>query len=208
VIRRSAKEAREQATMLEPGFFDRDVETIARDLIGVWVFVDGVGGTIVETEAYDTQDPAAHTFRGPTPRNVAMFGPAGHAYVYRSYGIHWCLNFTCGHGAGVLIRAIEPRAGLDVMRMRRGLDDERLFCSGPGRLCQALGVNASFNSLSLAAPPFELRPKEVESPISACPRIGISIATDTLWRFCQTESRFLSRPIGASPPLRPNGTCL
>ena len=177
-------------------FFERDVETVARDLIGVSLFVDAVGGTIVETEAYDPQDPAAHTFRGPTPRNAAMFGPAGHAYVYRSYGIHWCLNFTCGHGAGVLIRALEPEAGLELMRARRGVSKGRLLCSGPGRLCQALGIDRSFDSLPLDRAPFDLRRNTADPVIVACPRIGISVATETLWRFCQDGSPYLSRPIG------------
>ncbi|TPG18875.1 DNA-3-methyladenine glycosylase [Sphingomonas koreensis] len=186
--------------MLERSFFERDVEAIARDLIGASVFVDAVGGKIVETEAYDAQDPAAHSFRGPTPRNAAMFGPAGHAYVYRSYGLHWCMNFTCGDGAGVLIRAIEPEAGLEIMRSRRGVTDDRLLCSGPGRLCQALGVDAGYDSLALDQPPFDLRPSRAEVSIAACPRIGISVATETLRRFCQNGSRFLSRPIAVVGP--------
>lgn len=185
----------DEDSVLEPSFFERDVETVARDLIGVSVFVQGAGGKIVETEAYDAQDPAAHSFRGPTPRNAAMFGPAGRAYVYRSYGIHWCMNFTCGHGAGVLIRAVQPEAGLEIMRARRGLADERLLCAGPGRLCQALGVDASFGGLPLDRPPFQLSQKAVDLHVIACPRIGISVATDTLRRFCQEGSRYLSRPI-------------
>ena len=186
--------------MLEHSFFDRDVEMVARDLLGVAVFVDGVGGPIVETEAYDAQDPAAHTFRGPTPRNAAMFGPAGHAYVYRSYGIHWCMNFTCGRGAGVLIRAIEPEKGREIMRARRGASeesDDRLLCAGPGRLCQALGVDGGFNNLRLDRPPFALCPTSSRSRVIACPRIGISVATDTLRRFCEEGSRYLSRPVPA-----------
>jgi len=187
-------------TVLEQSFFDRDVETVARELLGISLFVDGVGGPIVETEAYDAQDPAAHTFRGPTPRNAAMFGPAGRAYVYRSYGIHWCMNFTCGHGAGVLIRAIKPEKGREIMRARRGAaekSDDRLLCAGPGRLCQALAVDGGFNSLRLDRPPFELCPTVPSPRIIACPRIGLSVATDTLRRFCQEGSRYLSRPVPA-----------
>ena len=194
--------------MLDHSFFDRDVEAVARDLIGVAIFVDGVGGPIVETEAYDPQDPAAHTFRGPTLRNAAMFGPAGRAYVYRIYGLHWCMNFTCGHGAAVLIRAIKPENGREIMRSRRGaLDqsDDRFLCAGPGRLCQALGVDGRFNNRRLDRPPFELYPKSSEPRVIACPRIGISIATDTLRRFCEEGSRYLSRPV---PPLDGTSTVL
>lgn len=187
--------ANERPLVLERSFFERDVDVVARDLIGVVVLVDGVGGSIVETEAYDVQDPAAHTFRGPTPRNASMFGPAGRAYVYRSYGIHWCMNFTCGHGAGVLIRAIEPQKGQEIMRARRGGVDDRLLCSGPGRLCQALGVDAEFDGLPLELSPFELYPKSAEPRVIAGPRIGISVATEALRRFCQEGSRYLSRPI-------------
>ncbi len=183
--------------MLDPSFFARDVETVARDLIGICVTVDGVGGTIVETEAYDPQDPAAHTFRGPTPRNAVMFGPAGHAYVYRIYGLHWCMNFTCGQGAGVLIRAIEPEFGVEIMRTRRGVVQDRLLCSGPGRLCQALGVDGSFGGLPLDRPPFALREKSRLLEVVAGPRIGISVAIDTPWRFSAAGSRFLSQPAKA-----------
>lgn len=177
--------------------FNAPSDQVAQRLIGVVILIDGVGGRIVETEAYDQLDPASHTYTGPTPRNAAMFGPPGHAYVYRSYGIHWCLNFVCreaGHGAGVLIRAIEPLAGLDQMRARRGLDDVRLLCSGPGKLCQAMGVSHDLNGRSLAEPPFRLQAATGEAALVAGPRIGISKAMDVPWRFGLAGSRYLSRP--------------
>lgn len=187
--------------------FSADSSVVARQLIGVTVLVDGVGGRIVETEAYDQADAASHTFGGMTPRNAAMFGPPAHAYVYRSYGIHWCLNFVCreaGHGAGVLIRAIEPTAGLDTMRARRGVDevqDVRLLCSGPGKLCQAIGVTHANNRMALDAPPFTLLARaagEDELVVQAGPRIGISKAMETPWRFVLAGSRYLSKPMRAS----------
>jgi len=177
--------------------FNAPAELVARQLIGVTVLVNGVGGRIVETEAYDREDPASHAYSGPTPRNFAMFGPPAHAYVYRSYGIHWCLNFVCmeeGHGAGVLIRAIEPLAGLDIMRARRDAEDVRLLCSGPGKLCQALNVTHDFNGTSLAAPPFELQAAPPGLEVITGPRIGISKAMDVPWRFGLAGSRFVSRP--------------
>lgn len=171
-------------------------DQVARQLIGVLVFIDGVGGRIVETEAYDRDDPASHTFRGETPRNASMFGPPAHAYVYRSYGMHWCLNFVCrepGHGAGVLLRAVEPVLGLDRMRTRRGVDDVRQLCSGPGKLGQAMGVTHALNGKSLALPPFELEAASESVEIVSGPRIGISKAMDTMWRFGLKGSPFLSR---------------
>jgi DNA-3-methyladenine glycosylase len=177
--------------------FTAPAEIVARQLIGVTVLVDGVGGRIVETEAYDREDPASHAFSGPTERNAAMFGPPAHAYVYRSYGIHWCLNFVCreeGHGAGVLIRALEPTVGLDTMRLRRDAIDEWLLCSGPGKLCQALGVTRALNGQPISLPPFELQPAPPGLDVVTGPRIGISKAMDVPWRFGLAGSRFVSRP--------------
>lgn len=179
---------------LPTAFFDRDVATVARALIGADLRVDGVGGVIVETEAYDADDPASHSVNGPTPRNAAMFGPAGHAYVYRSYGMHWCLNFVCRPGSAVLIRAIEPVAGVETMIARRGLAGPRLLCAGPGRLCQALGVDRALDGAPLDVPPFALEPAARDEDIHAGARIGITRAVDTPWRFCRTGSRFLSKP--------------
>jgi len=177
--------------------FDAPAQAVARALIGATLLVDGVGGVIVETEAYDQSDPASHTHGGPTKRNAAMFGPSGHAYVYRSYGIHWCLNFTCrpaGHGAGVLIRALEPRQGLEQMQARRGVTDPRLLCSGPGRLGQALGITLAHYGLPLDRPPFFVAAPDEAAEALVGPRIGISKAVDAPWRFGLTGSRFLSRP--------------
>ena len=177
--------------------FSKPADVVAQQLIGVTVLVDGVGGRIVETEAYDHEDPASHAYSGPTERNASMFGPPAHAYVYRSYGIHWCLNFVCqeaGHGAGVLIRALEPVAGLDLMRVRRDALDERLLCSGPGKLCQALGVTRELNGQPISQAPFELLPGAPDLQVVAGPRIGISKAMDVPWRFGLAGSRFVSRP--------------
>ena len=183
--------------------FDAPSDQVARALIGATLLVDGVGGVIVETEAYDQSDPASHTFMGPTARNAAMFGPPGHAYVYRSYGIHWCLNFTCrepGHGAGVLIRAIEPRAGLAQMQQRRGgIADPRLLCAGPGRLGQALGITLAHYGLPLDRPPFFVAAPDEAAEAAVGPRIGISKGVDAPWRFGLRGSRFLSRPFPKTP---------
>ena len=170
---------------------------VARSLIGTTLLVNGVGGRIVETEAYDHEDPASHSFSGPSRRNRVMFGPPCRAYIYRSYGIHWCLNFVCrtdGLGAGVLIRALEPLEGLDIMRTRRGLDNSRLLCSGPGRVCQALGITDEHNGMQIDSFPFQLIPAIKQAPILAGPRIGISKAKDVPWRFGLSGSRYLSRP--------------
>lgn len=182
--------------MLPPGFLLRPVPLVARDLIGATLLVDGVGGLVVETEAYDRHDPASHSAAGPTARNAAMFGPPGHAYVYRSYGLHWCLNLVCGEspGAAVLIRAIEPLRDLPAMRARRGPVADRLLCSGPGRLCQALGVDRALDGARLDAPPFLLLPPAGPAAVLAGPRIGITRGAATPWRFCHAGSRFLSRP--------------
>jgi DNA-3-methyladenine glycosylase len=181
---------------LAPRDFAHDAPELARLLIGATLLVDGVGGLIVETEAYDREDPASHSHAGPTPRNQAMFGPPGRAYVYRSYGIHWCLNFVCreeGHGAGVLIRALEPTTGLDTMRERRGLHEARLLCAGPGRVGQALGITREFNGHRLDRPPFEVRAPQAAHDVVSGPRIGISKAADVPWRFGLAGSPFLSR---------------
>jgi DNA-3-methyladenine glycosylase len=181
---------------LKPEDFLADSHEVASMLIGATLWVDGVGGRIVETEAYDREDPASHSFSGPTARNEAMFGPPGRAYVYRSYGIHWCLNFVCreeGHGAGVLIRALEPLWGLDAMRMRRGMEDPRLLCSGPGRVGQALGITRELNGCRLDRKPFRLISRTGPLPVVRGPRIGISKAVEVHWRFGLAGSPFLSR---------------
>ncbi len=182
---------------LSRAFFARSVHAVAPDLIGATLLFDGVGGRIVEVEAYHHTDPAAHSFRGETARNATMFGPPGRAYVYRSYGIHWCLNFVCeprGSASAVLIRAIEPLDGLAAMRRRRGLVDARLLCSGPGRLAEALGVMGSHDGLALDRPPFALYAREGQPEIVTGVRIGITKAADLPWRYGLKGSRHLSKP--------------
>ena len=178
-------------------FFDRPVLQVAPELIGATLLVNGVGGRIVEVEAYHHTDPAAHSYRGPTERNAIMFGPPGFAYVYRSYGIHWCLNFVCeaeGSASAVLIRALEPLAGIAAMRRRRGLSEPRALCSGPGKLCEALAVTHRHNGLPLDKPPFELRARTEVAGVVIGPRIGITKAVERPWRFGLKGSPFLSKP--------------
>lgn len=170
---------------------------MARELVGATFLVDGVGGIVVETEAYLPDDPASHSFAGRTRRNATMFGPPGRLYVYRSYGIHWCTNVVCdedGVGAAVLLRALEPLAGIEKMRSRRGIDDIRLLAAGPGRLAQALGLDAAHDGADLTRPPFAVRLAEMETEVLTSPRIGISRATDRPWRFTLAGSSFVSRP--------------
>ena len=179
--------------MLGESFFARDSLTVAAELIGCTLNVGVTGGVIVETEAYRPDDPASHSFSGETKRNRVMFGPPGRAYVYRSYGIHWCFNTVSVAGSAVLIRAIEPISGIEEMRERRGVSETRLLCSGPGRLCQALGIDGTFDGLQLDRAPFTLRAPENAPKISVGKRIGISKAVDQPWRFGLKGSPFLSR---------------
>ncbi|HET8893173.1 MAG TPA: DNA-3-methyladenine glycosylase [Gaiellaceae bacterium] len=184
--------------LLRRDFFARSAHEVAPELIGATLLVAGVGGEIVEVEAYDQEDPASHGFRGPTVRNAAMFGPPGHAYVYRSYGIHCCLNFVCaeeGQADAVLIRALRPLQGIDAMRERRGLDPERALCSGPGRLCQALAVTGDHDGLPLDEPPFELHARTAVPEIATGRRIGITRAAELPWRYVLAGSRYASRPV-------------
>ena len=188
---------------LKRGFFARSVHEVAPDLIGATLLVDGVGGVIVEVEAYHHTDPAAHSFRGPTPRNRVMFGPPGFAYVYRSYGIHRCDNFVCekqGSASAVLIRAQQPTHGIPAMRRRRGLHDERSLCSGPGKLTQALGISGADDGASILEAPFALEPPESPVDVLQTPRIGITKATELPWRYVVRGSCWLSRgPRSARP---------
>ncbi len=188
---------------LRRSFFARSVHEVAPELIGATLLMNGVGGLIVEVEAYHHTDPAAHSYAGMTERNAVMFGPPGHAYVYRSYGIHWCLNFVCereGSASAVLIRALQPSEGLAAMRQRRRLRAERALCSGPGKLCQALAVTCKHNGLALDAPPFAIFARAEKVEIARGPRIGISKAADKPWRYALKGSRFLSKPIGRKAP--------
>jgi DNA-3-methyladenine glycosylase len=186
--------------LIRRNFFARSVHAVAPDLIGATFLCNGVGGRIVEVEAYHHTDPAAHSFGGRTDRNAVMFGPPGFVYVYRSYGIHWCVNFVCepeGSASAVLIRAIEPLEGLEKMRRRRGLKDVRLLCAGPGRLCEALGISRAHNGLPLDAPPFRLERRTGRVEIAVGPRIGLTKAVEQPWRYGLAGSRFLSKPFKA-----------
>lgn len=183
--------------LLRRSFFARSVHAVAPDLIGATLLFKGVGGVIVEVEAYHHTDPAAHSFGGRTERNSVMFGPPGYAYVYRSYGVHWCLNFVCepqGSASAVLIRALAPTQGLPAMRRRRGVANERLLCAGPGRLCQALGITGAQYGLALDAPPFEIRARTQDVDVAIGPRIGLTKAVEQPWRYGLKGSRFLSKP--------------
>jgi DNA-3-methyladenine glycosylase len=185
------------ASRLKGVDFMQNSSEVARRLIGMTLLVGGVGGIIVETEAYDREDPASHSFLGQTPRNAVMFGPPGHAYVYLSYGIHWCLNFVCreaGHGAGVLIRALEPTAGVSLMIKRRRQQDPRILCAGPGRLAQALAITRALNGKCIDTPPFSLAAADRRARVVCGPRIGISKAVDQPWRFGLAGSHYVSRP--------------
>ena len=186
-----------QPRRLTKRFFDRSVHKVAPDLIGATLLVNGCGGVIVEVEAYHHTDPAAHSFRGPTERNAVMFGPPGFAYVYRSYGIHWCLNFVCereGSASAVLIRALEPASRIAAMRRRRRISDERELCSGPGKLGEALRITRKLNGLPLDEPPFELRARVGTAEVVTGARIGITKAAELPWRYGLKGSRFLSKP--------------
>ena len=177
-------------------FWDRPPDQVAIELIGFDFRVGGVGGIIVETEAYAANDPASHSFGGETPRNSAMFGPSGHAYVYRSYGLHWCLNFVCQRGSAVLVRAIEPLHAIDIMIERRGLSQPRILCSGPGRVAQALGIDGSHNGRSLNSKIFTFNRPSARASLVAGPRIGITKAVDKAWRFGRAGSPYVSKRFG------------
>jgi DNA-3-methyladenine glycosylase len=183
---------------LRRSFFARSVHEVAPELVGATLLVDGVGGKIVEVEAYDHEDPAAHSYGGQTARNASMFGPPGHAYVYRSYGIHWCLNFVCETGSAVLVRALEPAIGLESMAKRRGTNEPRLLAAGPGRLTQALALTGEHDGLPLDKPPFALYAAG-DVTIAVGPRIGITKAAEVPWRYGEAGSRYLSRPIRTRP---------
>ncbi len=183
---------------MDAAFFERPAATVAAELIGHVLLVEGVGGAIVETEAYDRTDPASHSFSGPTKRNASMFGPPGRAYVYRSYGLHWCLNLVCEPGSAVLLRALAPTQGLDTMRARRGLADPRRLCAGPGRLAQALGIDSLYDGAPLDRRPFAWGAPEGPVSVAATTRIGITKGADTPWRFLLAGSAFVSRPLPKS----------
>jgi DNA-3-methyladenine glycosylase len=188
--------SRNPGPRLRKSFFARSVHEVAPDLIGATFLVNGVGGIIVEVEAYDQSDPAAHSFRGPTPRNAVMFGPPGFTYVYLSYGRNWCVNFVCqaaGSAAGVLIRAIEPTHGLAAMRRRRGVADTKALCSGPGKLCEALAITKTLSELPIDRSPIALHARSGEAEIATGVRIGLTKAVDLPWRYGLKGSNFLSK---------------
>jgi DNA-3-methyladenine glycosylase len=194
--------------MIDDAVFRAPVEQVAQALIGAALTLEGVGGVVVETEAYSRDDPASHSFNGQTPRNAAMFGPPGRAYVYRSYGLHWCLNLVCGPepGGAVLIRALAPTYGVDVMRARRGCFDLRKLCGGPGRLCQALDVSPDHDGLALTAAPFSLVLPSTPPDLDVGVRIGISKAIDRPWRFGLHGSPFVSRPFAGRRRAEPGAS--
>ena len=186
---------------LDADFFDRSVHAVARDLIGCALLFDAVGGVIVEAESYERDDPACHAHVGLTDRTAPLFGPPGRAFVFLSYGVHSCLNFVCepeGGAAAVLIRALEPRWGIEEMSRRRGRERARELCSGPGKLTEALGIGLEMNRAPVAEPPFELRAREngwLDVAVATGPRIGITRAAELPWRFCAAGSEYLSRPL-------------
>ena len=183
---------------MDAAFFARDVHVVARALLGSLLTVDGVGGIVVECEAYQRDDPASHSFSGPTARNASMFGPLGRVYIYRSYGIHWMLNLVCGVREGdasaVLVRALEPTVGLEQMRVRRGGVPDLLLCSGPGRLAQALAIGPDLDGEPVGGGRLELVPAESPVDVVTAPRVGISRAVEQPWRYLTAGSPYASQP--------------
>jgi DNA-3-methyladenine glycosylase len=189
--------SRSLGSRLRKSFFARSVHKVAPDLIGATFLVNGVGGIIVEVEAYDQTDPAAHSFRGPTPQNAVMFGPPGYTYIYLSYGLNWCVNFVCqaaGSAAGVLLRAIEPTHGLAAMRRRRGVTDAKALCSGPGKLCEALAITKALSELPIDRSPIALHARSGGAETATGVRIGLTKAVDLPWRYGLKGSKYLSKP--------------